>query len=144
MYREVRLRPDDRFGKAIASHGGAGGFDVRGLRRGSEPLTPHSGATDDLRTALQSRDRESSSAGPGSSSGGGGAVLRRGFSEPKMDGPEALGQIDTRDYKHDIRYAFYVLSCGSTPTNIMKYKRKMFNFAFFLCSCSFLSVRRLQ
>lgn len=102
VYREVRLRPDDRFGKAMASHGGVGGFDVRGLRRGSEPLTPHSlsGATDDLRTGLQSREREKEAGNAGT---GGGAVLRRGFSEPKMDGPEKLGQIDTPDYKHDLR-----------------------------------------
>eukprot|EP01032_Pedospumella_encystans_P015284 gene15284-17491_t len=97
VYREVRLRPDDRFGKAVASHGGAGGFDVRGLRRGSEPLTPHSNAADDLRTGLQSREREIGSAGAGA----GGAMLRRGFSEPKMDGPEAVSQIDNRDYKYD-------------------------------------------
>ena len=109
VYREVRLRPDDRFGKAVASHGGAGGFDVRGLRRGSEPLEPHSNAADDLRTGLQSREREISSAGAGA----GGAVLRRGFSEPKMDGPEAVSELDVRDYKYDGRYdltLFYLFS----------------------------------
>lgn len=90
LYREVKLRPDERFGKAMAAHGG-GGFDVRGLRRGSEPLTPQS------YPHMDEENREDGKTGEVGSAGG--APLRRGFSAPSIETPRV--KIDTQDHKHD-------------------------------------------
>lgn len=90
LYREVKLRPDERFGKAMAAHGG-GGFDVRGMRRGSEPLTPQSYPHMDEENRGEGKAGEMGSAG--------GAPLRRGFSAPTIETPRV--QIDTQDHKHE-------------------------------------------
>lgn len=81
VYHEVRLRPDDRFGKAVAAYGGAG-YDKRGVRRGSEPTTQSS---DDAAVG----DKSDLQAGEV-------AVLRRSYSAPKMEKPSTvLLQVST-------------------------------------------------
>jgi len=71
LFHEVKTRPEDRFGRAMAPVGGAG-YDVRGIRRGTDSSLK---ASDDLVREIEgSGDRDR-------------APLRRGHSAPSLDSP---------------------------------------------------------
>jgi Leucine-rich repeat (LRR) protein len=92
LFHEVRTRPDDRFGRALAGVGG-GGYDPRAVRRGTvDELTHVTGVNGSEQTPL-----------------------RRGHSAPNMEST-SLDQAGQRSSGQPIRYCwvFYIPVCGTT------------------------------
>jgi Leucine-rich repeat (LRR) protein len=92
LFHEVRTRPDDRFGRALAGVGG-GGYDPRAVRRGTvDELTQAAGVNGSEQT-----------------------TLRRGHSAPNMEST-SLDQAGLRSSGQPIRYCcvFCIPVCDTT------------------------------